>query len=146
MNEFYEQLDNYFSVSFRVAGSGLEPSRITELLGVKPDIEHKKGEPRILKYKNGTSKEYAPWDRGLWCLESKIDKYCKLKDHIENVLSFIETKRESLLYLRGIGMVMDLYCGYFISPASQAGISLPCDVLKRVSELGIDVCIELYVI
>jgi hypothetical protein len=33
---------DYFSVSFRIIGNNLEPPKITLLLGLEPDIAHKK--------------------------------------------------------------------------------------------------------
>jgi hypothetical protein len=146
MNDLEKQSYESFSVSFRVIGSTLEPSKLTVLFEMDPDIEHKKGDPRTGKAKNGKTKHYTPFDTGLWSIESKLEKHVSIQEHIVNLLERIEPKKDVIEKLRNTGFKMDFYCGYFFSITSQAGISLTNDILKRISELGIDFGVDLYAI
>jgi hypothetical protein len=94
-----EKQGDYFSVSFRMMGDDLDPLEITSFLGIEPDIAHKKGEPRIGKSKKGKIIQYAPFDSGMWSIESKPlkDDDATLQEHIENILDRIEPKRDLLL-------------------------------------------------
>ncbi len=126
-------------------GNNLEPSKITLLLGIEPDIAHKKGESRTGKSKSGKIINYAPFNSGLWSIKSKLDKNNSIQDHIVSILERIEPKKEVLLKLINEGFKMDLYCGYFFSTKDQAGVSLNNELLKRIAELGMDFGISLYV-
>lgn len=140
-----EEHNDYFSVSFRIIGNNLESSKITLLLGIKPDIAHEKGDSRTGESKSGKIIYYAPFNTGLWSIKSKLDKDNKLQDHIVSILERIEHKKDVLLKLTNEGLKMDFYCGYFFSTKDQAGVSLNNEVLKRIAELGIDFGISLYV-
>ena len=140
------QLRNYTVVSFRIMETNLNPSMVTTLLGMKPDESHRKGDPRMSKAKSGKVIYFAPFNSGLWCLESNLDKYCDLQDHILNIIERIESKKDILRKLKNEGFEMDLYCGYFFLTGSQPGISLSNSILKKISELGIDLGIQLYVL
>lgn len=140
-----EEHYDYFSVSFRIMGNNLEPSKITLLLGIEPDIAHKKGESRTGESKSGKIINYAPFNSGLWSIKSKLDKNNRIQNHIVSILERIEPKKEVLLKLTNEGFKMDLYCGYFFSTKDQAGVSLNNEILKRIAELGIDFGISLYV-
>lgn len=140
-----QKYDDYFSVSFRIIGDDLEPDKITLLLGIKPDIAHKKGDSSTGKSKSGKIINYTPFKFGLWCINSKLDKYDRLQDHMLNILERIEPKKDVLVKLANEGFKMDFYCGYFFSTKDQAGISINNELLKRIAELGIDLGINLYV-
>lgn len=140
-----EEHHDYFSVSFRIIGNNLEPSKITLLLGIEPDIAHKKGDSRTGESKSGKIINYAPFNTGLWSINSKLDRDNRLQDHIISVLERVEPKKDVLLKLTNEGFKMDFYCGYFFSTKDQAGISLNNEVLKGIAELGIDFGISLYV-
>ncbi|CEO89651.1 MAG TPA: DUF4279 domain-containing protein [Syntrophaceticus sp.] len=136
---------DYFSVSFRIIGNNLEPPKITLLLGLEPDIAHKKGDSRTGESKSGKIITYAPFNIGIWSINSKLDKNNRLEDHIINILERIESKKDVLVKLTNEGFKMDFYCGYFFSTKDQAGISINNKLLKRIAELGIDLGINLYV-
>ena len=144
MKNLEEQPHDYFSVSFRIIGDTLEPSKLTKLLGLYPQIAHKKGEPNTGKSKSGKIVNYAPFNTGLWCIDSKLDECSTLQEHLINLIECIEPKKDILAELKNEGFKMDFYCGYFFSAPSQAGISLTNCVLKRITELGIDFGIALY--
>ena len=146
MENSAEEIQDHFSVSFRIMKAGLEPSKLTTLLGMEPDKSHKKDDPRISKTKSGKVLYHAPFNSGLWCLESKLDKSSKLQEHILDITDRIESKRDLLIKLKDEGFEMDLYCGYFLLGESQPGISLSNSVLKKISELGMDLGIQLYVL
>jgi len=137
---------DYYSVSFRIIGNDLEPSEITMLLGMKADIEHKRGDTRTGISKSGKMIKYAPFNSGLWSIESNLDKYAGIQEHIMNLIGRIESKKDVLTRLNNDGFKMDFYCGYFFSITNQAGIRLTKELLKIVAELGIDLNVDLYAI
>lgn len=146
MKNHEEKHYDYFSVSFRIIGDNLNPSKITLLLGLEPDIAHKKGDPRTGESKSGKTIIYAPFNTGLWSINSKwANKDNNLQDHIVNIFERIEPKKDVLVKLTDEGFKMDFYCGYFFSTKDQTGISLNNEILKRIAELGIDLRINLYV-
>ena len=143
-----ERLDvqhrDYFSVSFRIISDGLEPSEITSLLGIEPDKAHRKGDPNTSITKKGKVMHYAPFRFGVWRIESKLDKYCKLQDHLTNVIERLEPKKDILAKLKVDGFEMDFSCGYLFSEEDQPSIFLSNEMLKRMAGLGVDLGISLY--
>ena len=144
MNRAETQYADYFSVSFRIGGDDLDPNIITSLLEIEPDQAHKKGDPKTLKTKKGEIHNYTPYNSGLWCYTSKLDKYSRIQDHIESVLELITPKKEVLSQFRIKGYRMDFFCGHFFAGAPQPGIFIAGDVLKKLGDLGIDLDIDLY--
>ena len=135
---------DYCSVSFRIIGNDLEPSKITTLLGIEANISHKKGDPKIGVSKSGKIIKYAPFDTGLWCIESNLDKHSRIQEHLMNLIERIASKKDILIQFGNDGFKMDFYCGYFFSVTNQTGVSLTNEALKRITELGIDLNIDLY--
>ena len=64
-------------VAIYLYGDQLEPSRVSEVLGVSPTCCRKKGELRSGKYKQKT---------GMWSLESKAESDA-LADHIDELVN-----------------------------------------------------------
>jgi hypothetical protein len=143
MKEHEVQFNNCFSVSLRIMGETVDPSKITLLLGIEPDIEYKKGDSKTKKHK-GKIIQYDNYDSGLWCIKSRLDKHCPLQEHLANIIDHIESKKEMLRKLQNEGFEMDFYCGYFFTVGSQSGIVINKDLLKRIADLGINVGIDLY--
>ena len=146
MENSSEQIKDQFSVSFRIMKTSLDPTKLTALLGIEPDKSHRKGDPQISKTKSGKVMYFAPYSSGLWCLNSNLDKCSELQDHILNIVDRIEAKKELLIKLKDEGFEMDLYCGYFLLGECQPGFSLSNSVLEKISELGMDLGIQLYVL
>jgi hypothetical protein len=59
-------------VSFRIINDKLNPTEISQILGVVPDKSHSFGEPNITISKKGKLIEFAPHNIGLWSISSKL--------------------------------------------------------------------------
>jgi len=139
-----KNFDDYFSVAFRIKGDDLDPSAITASLGIEPDIMWKKGDFRTVTAKSGKIIYCAPHDFGYWCIESKLDKHCRIQEHIESILGRIAPKEDMFSKLQTDGFRMDFFCGYFFSCINTPILFINGDVLKRMGNLGIELRIDLY--
>ena len=144
MNTPKEEHRDYFSVSLRIAGDDLDPSKVTELLGMEAEHAHKKGDPNTGKAKSGKIIYFSPFQTGLWTIDSNLDKYCRLHEHLINLLERLEPHKDKLAELRKDGFKLDFFCGHFFHDAHQPGFDLSNDILMRIAVLGIDFGICLY--
>jgi len=144
MNTLERDHKDYFSVSLRIANDDLEPSKVTELLGMKPNLAHKKGDPNTGKAKSGKIIYFSPFKTGLWVIDSNLDRHCRLHEHLSNLLERLEPHKEKLAELRKDGFGLDFFCGHFFADEHQPGYSLPNDVLLKMGALGIDLNMCLY--
>lgn len=135
---------DYSLASFRIMSDELEPTEITALLEIEPDVAHKKGDQDCVMSKKGTVRYRAPYRSGLWAIRSRLDKFCRLHDHVANLLNCIELKRDALAKLKDRGFKLDIYIGHNFMDEAQPGMSLASDTLKRMGDLGIDLNIDLY--
>ena len=144
METLDREYKDYFSVSFRIAGDDLDPSKVTGLLGIEAEHSHKKGDPNTGKAKSGKIIYFSPFRRGLWTIDSTLDRYCRLHEHFIHLLERLEPHKDALAELRKDGFELDFFCGHFFADAHQPGYGLPSDILMRIGILGIDFNICLY--
>jgi len=78
----------------------------------------------------------------LWVLESGKERSSPLQNHLEELLSWIESNADSLLCLRD-KCSFDLFCG-FSSGSGQGGFGIASSNLLRMGELGVDLILDLY--
>lgn len=139
-----KQSNDYFVVSFRIMGDEVEPPELTAQLGISPSKAHRKGDTSASKTKKGKIVTYAPFNSGLWSIDSQVDVTSTLKEHLVNIIEHLEPKKDVLSKLKKEGFKMDFFCGYFFSTSIQVCISLDNDILERLSELGIEFNMLLY--
>lgn len=135
---------DYFWVSFRIIHDDLEPSQITKSIGIEPDNAHRKGDSNTSVTKKGKVMQFAPYPFGLWLIKSCLDEHNRLQDHLESLLDLVEPKKNILASLKNEGYELELSIGYNFMEESQPRVYLTNGVLKRIGDLGIDLCIDLY--
>ncbi|KJS16094.1 MAG: hypothetical protein VR69_10865 [Peptococcaceae bacterium BRH_c4b] len=82
MKEPYIEKEQWFKVSFRISGDILEPSEISDIIGIEPSESHKKGDANIGLSKKGKLIHYAPHRTGLWIIKSGLEETNSLEEHI----------------------------------------------------------------
>ncbi len=125
--------DREVTVSFRIKGDDLEPTTITEKLRLTPDHTHRKGDLRKGN-DNGVCRS------GLWLLSSSIPRSEVLEQHLLDLLQRLEPHAAYLQSLQN-QFEMDFYCGVF---GMNRGFDLTPTTLRRVSDLGLVLGVELY--
>jgi hypothetical protein len=133
-----------YSVSFRIRNDNLDTLEITEMLGIKPDKAHRKGDPNTARSKKGKLIEFSPYNTGLWCIDSKEEEFSSLKYHLGSLLSILLPLKNELLELSNKGYKMDLFCGVFTHGTHQCGFNIDADVLFMLGELNIELNICIY--
>ena len=133
-----------YHVSFRIGGDELDPLEITEILGIVPDLAHKKGDKNTTVSKKGKIIEFSPFSCGLWSIKSKNDEYADLEYHIKSLLILLYPLKDRLIELSNRGYKMDMFCGVFVHEVHQAGFSLSPDTLLKLGELSTELGICIY--
>ena len=144
MNNFEQEHKDYFSIGFRISGDDLDPSTVTKLLKMEPNLAHKKGDPNTGKAKSGKIIYYSPFRTGLWGINSNLDKHCRLHEHFINLLERLEPHKINLIEFNKKGFKMSFFCGHFFSDEHQPGYGLHNDILMRMGALMIDLEMCLY--
>jgi len=55
----------------RFFADSLDPLTVTLALRLPPDHVHRAGEPRLVRTRKGTVKEYGPYPAGMWSMSSE---------------------------------------------------------------------------
>ena len=85
-----------------------------------------------------------------WFLTDDVDSECSLVQHLEAVLSRIETKKEALIQLRSedSSICFDVFCSVFpvypIDSYSSARIQVDVSIIQRISNLGASLLFDVY--
>jgi len=132
-----------FKVSFRICDDKLNPLEITELLGITPDLAHRKGDPNASISKKGKLIVYSPFSTGLWSIHAKEESNTDLEQQIKSLLSVLYPLKDSLLKLSRRGYKMDIFCGAF-TDASVFGFEIKPDTLLWLGELNIKLGLDIY--
>lgn len=94
-NEIVDNLgDDYYSVSFRIMGDDLDSSEISKIFEITPDKSYKKGDPHIQITKKGKYISHGNYSFGLWAINSNVNKYSQLSDHLDDIIERLEPKRD----------------------------------------------------
>jgi len=133
-----------YDVSFRIGDDKLDPLEVTEMLGIVPDIAHRKDAPNTSISKKGKLIEFAPFNTGLWCINSKIGECEDLEHHLKSLLLLLYPLRDKLAGLTGRGYKMDMFCGAFTHEAGKPGFSINPSVLLQMGEMNIEFGICIY--
>lgn len=80
--------------------------------------------------------------RTVWSLDAAVSPDAPLEDHIAAIVGVMERRREEILSLREFCSV-DVFC-YFSSENGQGGIELDATLMRRLSDLGADLLLDLY--
>jgi hypothetical protein len=109
---------------------------ITVALEQKPDHSFARGSVNVFNRKGRNHPRHG------WCLESRLDTAEPLEDHLETLLSVLES-RKSILDDLSSTCEMVFFCG-FASHQGQGSMSLSPELLKRLADLSLWVTLDLY--
>ncbi|MCK6629793.1 MAG: DUF4279 domain-containing protein [Anaerolineae bacterium] len=123
-------------VTFRFVGDNVNPEMITSRVGLQPSAAHEKGE--IVK-----KHPEQVYPTGFWSLDSSIPSDRPLGEHVEQLLSILESKTLILKGLRDIGLVPTFYCGCFIT-GTTTSVKIKADILQRMADIGASLEYYLY--
>jgi len=133
-----------YSVSFRICDDNLDPLEITQILGVKPNVSHRKGDRNVSWSKKGKPIELSPHSSGIWIIHSEAGEYVGLEHHLRSLLVVLCPLKDELLELYIKGYKMDMFCGVFVSEVHQPGFDIASDVLLKLGELKIELSVCIY--
>lgn len=126
-----------WSMAFLCVFSGaLRPEDISMFLGRSPRYSHARGQPVASRNSNVVRHDTA------WVLESGISDDQDLLEHIKNIISFIEQKREAISTLQ-LNSKVEIRCGCS-SDTEQGGMRLTSGLLTRLARLSVDLVLDLY--
>jgi len=127
-----------YTVEFRIQGSDLDVSSVTETLGLRPSLTRNVGERRS---------ETSKWEEAMWSYngfpESAGSRPWK---SLEEGLSFVlerlwPLRREIDTYKRKYESI--LWCGHF-QAAANGGPTLSAAILKKLGDFGVELFIDNY--
>ena len=113
----------------------LAPSDIEKLIGLTPTRTYKIGDP-VSSRSSTTRKGHY------YSIQSCCSEYEEMEKHIEEIVSLLEPKKDAIHLLSSKAKVR-LFCG-FSSGNGQGGFVLAPKLLTRLSELGLELVLDLY--
>lgn len=125
--------------TFRLFHEQLDPSRISERLGLEPTSQQRRGE-----HLHPDPRHDVPAMVGGWFLSTgtKVDSK-DIRRHIDWLVEMLGPRREQLEQLREEGVHMDVHC-YWGSAAGHGGPTLSAAQMEQLARLGLDVWFDVY--
>ena len=97
--------------SVRFMGGSLDPLDVTRALRLPGDHAHRNGEPRVVRRRDGTIREYAPYRQGMWSMSSETWVSSQdLNIHVKWLIEQLEPRKAEVQRLMQAGIVADIYC------------------------------------
>lgn len=130
--------------SARFKGPSLDPLIVTKALRIPPDHQHRDGEPRLTRTRNGNIQQYADYRGGLWSMSSEQwVESPRLEIHLDWLLLQLEPLADTIQKLITNGTSVDFFC--YSLGSSEDPPSLPRSIRERAESLGIAIEIDHYV-
>lgn len=126
----------YVHVTFRVLGDDLDPTTVTEALGLLPNNQHIKGATLA-----GKAERKAL--TGFWGLDSLLADDVPLEAHLTALVDRLTPYRNVIRELAAHGFATELYCTY-IADQSHATVDLSADLLAGIGYIGVRLLIAAY--
>jgi hypothetical protein len=127
-----------YTASFQVSGEELEPSSVSEILGLARSHEIRMGEPRVVRGRIAGQAR-----RGVWSLDSDAGERTTLEEHLDWILLVLQDRGPALSKLRSLGFVVEVFVGVFDVDAGSE-VLLDSRRLLELGRLGIDLRLDLY--
>ena len=142
----YDHIENIteYVVSFRIIDKELNPSEITALMGITPDIAYKKGDQNTKMSKKGKLIEFSPFSTGVWIIDSKEGKHLTLEHHFKSLIALLYPLKATLLDFSQRGYKMDMFCGIFLFDGTGASFEIDPNTLLQLGELNISMGVCYY--
>jgi hypothetical protein len=129
-----------YSVSLTIVGDDLDEAEVSRMLGLKPSVFHRKGDPRSAKsqkYKYETSAWLFHFDP----TDGKHD-WESLEAGLRGLIETLGTLEPSLQEL-GRRFRLAAYCGHFGS-GFGGGPTISPETLGMLAQLGLNLTIDTY--
>jgi hypothetical protein len=127
--------DHRYRASLRVFSEALGLAELCESLG-DPTRGRDIGDP--VSSRPGA----RTWTSAGWWLESGVDEFRPLDEHIAALVEAFEARRDEFESVRE-ACVFDIFCGVFAGDA-QGGFAFRSPLLVRLAELQLPVIVDLY--
>ena len=132
--------DKWFSVSLRIMGDTVDPTKLEGLLGVQPDTLGIMGQPRMGKQ----GRHYAPYETNFWSYREGSGPEIGFDQKIQNLFALLGSEVSALQRLSATeGVEVDLFCG-FGSGNGQGGDTIQPQTIKLLADAGVSLTLDLY--
>lgn len=129
--------EKWSSASLWIGSKNRSVNEISKILDTKPDQAISKGESLSNRNpKSPISKEHR------WTLNSKTPNFKPLENHLEEIVSYIESHQSAIQDLLS-DCDLEIRCA-FSSGNGQGGFFLDSALLKRLATKSIDILVDLY--
>ena len=126
-------------VNIKITSKVFSAEEITNILGLKPSKSDGKGTPLSNRNPYGKLRNMS-----CWILESDLENANYLEEHVEHLISIIESKSEEFIFLSRDCRI-EICCGIFVEEEDQQGtFSLSSQTLKRLVKIPLDIIATLY--
>ena len=125
-------------ISLRIFGDDLDPSFLTQQLGVAPTESGRKGEPNLSSRHGAMSL----WETGAWVYRLSMRSDTELGDALDELLAAMPQDATLWEELTSTYAV-DVCCGVFLEAGVQ-GTSIPAEVLAKLGRFGLPLALELH--
>lgn len=126
------------SASLRIFTDESSLSFVSSALQIPPSVQHLKGEHRSKR-----NPKSSVFEQSVWIYRSPLPRSVELSEHLEQLLSLLELKRQALKAIRRRVTSVDIFC-MFSSESGQGSMELDALLLQRLAKQQIDVTIDLY--
>ena len=123
--------------SFRIFSATLDPDAISEVIGLSPSAQHRKGEPKSKRLPD------VFWDENYWSYKSPLSEVSELHEHLNFLAEILEPKQKAIESIRHATTGIDIFC-MFSSENGQGSAEFDPLLLKRLAGLNIEVILDLY--
>jgi hypothetical protein len=131
----------WYRASLRLSGDLLPIDEIETKLGLVADSIGKKGFP-LNHFKSPMLN--TPLETNVWCAKRLTENNIPLENQIELYLEKLEHKKEFLQDILSLPNVEGEFFLGFSSENGQGGAYFSAELLKRVSDLGLAISLDLY--
>lgn len=122
--------------NFRIVGETIDLDRITQVLGLIPSRVQRRGE----LVGRGTSIR----SESSWHLSSTLEESAPLADHLLQLVVTLEPRAAALPLATRDAQIASLFCFYEARAGFGSVLTLPPELLGRISALGVPLQIDVY--
>jgi len=130
--------DKWYMVSLRIGGDAFTVDDIVSILGLQPTFQGKKGELM------GGQPGRARYETNFWGFSLEMNGATPFEEQVPKLLDLIDTRNDTFKKILSTpGMRGELIFA-FSSGNGQGGAYISSKLLKRISDLGLHLIIDLY--